>query len=185
MNKKLIVCVLTLLATICMQAANGKFIHVDNTTSKNLKPQLAFNQERQNGADVTTLLVWTVNVNDYNEFTDASRILIRFADGDRATLPRVKGSQVQKEKFNTKNGKATISYFKTITSYEVTPELIEKLQSGVAIIKVRVVFKENDAKDYDIAESYQEKMRDDLVRSFNEASQKNRQSTTDLSDEDF
>ena len=50
---------------------------------------------------------------------------------------------------------------------------------------MRVVFKENDAKDYDIAEGYQPKMASDLKQSLLDAIQKNRQSTTDLSDEDF
>lgn len=185
MKKMLSLCLIALLATFGLQAAQGKFIHVDVTTAKNLKPQLAFCQERQNGEDVTTLLLWTVNPNDYNEFSDASRLLVRFADGTTARLPRVKGSPVQKSKFNEKNGRATISYYKTITSYEVPQDVIDKLQEGQAIIKVRVVYKENDAKDYDILESYQEKMREDLVRSYSDASLKNRQSTTDLSDEDF
>lgn len=185
MRTKMMVCVMALLASMTMNAAQGKFIHVDNTTSKNLKPQLAFCQERQNGKDVNSLLLWTVNVNEYNEFTDASRLLIRFSDGEMVRLQRIAGSAVQKEKFNTKNGRATISYFKTITQYEVAPELIEKLQNGITIIKIRVVYKENDAKDYDIVESYQTKMAEDLLRSYQDASLKNRQSATDLSDEDF
>ena len=168
-----------------MAAERGKFIHVDSSVNKNLKPQIAFCQEHKNGQDVTTLLVKTVNVNAYNEFTDASRVLIRFADGKAVRLNRVAGSEVQKNKFSKKNGNATISYYETITSYEVTPEVIQKLEAGVAIIKVRVVFKENDAKDYDIAEGYQPKMAADLLKSYQEAELANRKSNTDLSDDDF
>ena len=173
-------------ATLGMSAAErGKFIHVDSSVNKNLKPQIAFCQEHKDGQDVTTLLVKTVNVNAYNEFTDASRVLVRFADGKAIRLNRVAGSEVQKNKFSKKNGNATISYYETITSYEVTPEVIKNLEAGVALIKVRVVFKENDAKDYDIAEGYQAKMAADLLKSYQEASQANRKSNTDLSDEDF
>lgn len=168
-----------------MAAERGKFIHVDSSVNKNLKPQIAFCQEHKNGQDVTTLLVKTVNVNAYNEFTDASRVLIRFADGKAVRLNRVAGSEVQKNKFSKKNGNATISYYETITSYEVTPEVIQKLEAGVAVIKVRVVFKENDAKDYDIAEGYQPKMASDLLKSYQEAELANRKSNTDLSDDDF
>ena len=168
-----------------MAAERGKFIHVDSSVNKNLKPQIAFCQEHKNGQDVTTLLLKTVNVNAYNEFTDASRVLIRFADGKAVRLNRVAGSEVQKNKFSKKNGNATISYYETITSYEVTPEVIQKLEAGVAIIKVRVVFKENDAKDYDIAEGYQPKMAADLLKSYQEAELANRKSNTDLSDDDF
>lgn len=168
-----------------MAAERGKFIHVDSSVNKNLKPQIAFCQEHKNGQDVTTLLVKTVNVNAYNEFTDASRVLIRFADGKAVRLNRVAGSEVQKNKFSKKNGNATISYYETITSYEVTPEVIQKLEAGVAVIKVRVVFKENDAKDYDIAEGYQPKMAADLLKSYQEAELANRKSNTDLSDDDF
>ncbi|MBR6829241.1 MAG: hypothetical protein IKM83_01330, partial [Paludibacteraceae bacterium] len=78
--KKVFSVMVALVLALSMNAAErGKFIHVDCTTSKNLKPQLAFVQDRINGEDVTTLLVKTVNVNNYNEFTDESRVLIRFA----------------------------------------------------------------------------------------------------------
>ena len=63
--------------------------------------------------------------------------------------------------------------------------MIEKLEAGIAIIKVRVVFKENEAKDYDISEGYQEKMSADLLKSYQEATLKNRKANADLSDEDF
>ena len=77
-KKIFMTCVVALFAALSMNAAErGKFIHVDNSVSKNLKPQLAFCQEHKDGKDVTTLLVQTVNVNGYNEFTDASRILMR------------------------------------------------------------------------------------------------------------
>lgn len=183
--KKVTLFLLALMSVTMMAAERGKFIHVDSSVNKNLKPQIAFCQDHKNGQDVTTLLIKTVNVNAYNEFTDASRVLIRFADGKAVRLNRVAGSEVQKNKFSKKNGNATISYYETITSYEVTPEVIQKLEAGVAIIKVRVVFKENDAKDYDIAEGYQPKMAADLLKSYQEAELANRKSNTDLSDDDF
>ena len=65
------------------------------------------------------------------------------------------------------------------------PEVIDKLKAGTAVIKVRVVFKENDAKDYDIVEGYQAKMAADLLKSYQDAELANRKSNTDLSDEDF
>ena len=184
--KKVFLAVLLMAATLGMNAAErGKFIHVDSSVNKNLKPQIAFCQEHKDGQDITTLLVKTVNVNAFNEFTDASRVLVRFADGKAIRLNRVAGSEVQKNKFSKKNGNATISYYETITSYEVTPEVIKNLEANIAIIKVRVVFKENDAKDYDIAEGYQAKMAADLLKSYQEASLANRKSNTDLSDDDF
>ena len=186
MKKVFNVLVALLMTTMLVNAAErGKFIHVDSSINKNLKPQIAFCQEHKNGQDITTLLVKTVNVNAYNEFTDASRVLIRFADGKAVRLNRVAGSEVQKNKYTKKNANATISYYETITSYEVTPEVIQKLKAGVAIIKVRIVYKENDAKDYDIAEGYQEKMAADLLKSYQDAELANRKSNTDLSDEDF
>ena len=174
-------------ATMSVNAApeRGKLIHVDNSTSKNLKPQIAFCQDRVDGQDVTTLLVKTVNVNAYNEFNDASRVLVRFADGKAIRLNRVAGSEVQKNKHTEKKGNATISYHDTFTSYEVTQEVIDKLKAGIAIIKVRIVFKENDSKDYDIVEGYQEKMASDLLKSYLEAADKNKKANSDTSDEDF
>lgn len=184
--KKVFLAVLLMAATLGMNAAErGKFIHVDSSVNKNLKPQIAFCQEHKDGQDITTLLVKTVNVNAYNEFTDASRVLMRFADGKAIRLNRVAGSEVQKNKYTKKNGNATISYYETITSYEVAPEVIKNLEANIAIIKVRVVFKENDAKDYDIAEGYQAKMASDLLKSYQEASLANRKNNTDLSDDDF
>lgn len=177
---------LVMAASMSLNAAErGKFIHVDATVNKNLKPQIAFCQTKQGGKEVTTMLVKTVDTNGFKDFTDASRVLLRFADGKAVKLNRVAGSEVQKNKFSKKNGNATISYFETITEYEVLPEVIEKLEANIAIIKVRIVVKENDAKDYDIAEGYQAKMAADLLKSYQDATLANRKSSTDLSDEDF
>ena len=166
-------------------AERGKFIHLDASVNKNLKPQIAFCQEHKDGKDVTTLIVKTVNTNEFNEFTDESRVLIRFADGKTTRLNRVAGSEVKKEKRTEKDARATITKYWTETVYEVTPEVISELEAGVAIIKVRVVYKANDAKDYDITEGYQPKMAADLLKSYQEAALKNKKSNTDLSDEDF
>lgn len=186
MKRTLIFCSLIVLSVLTLNAAGqGKFIHVDNSVSKNIKPQLAFYQDRVNGEDITSLLVWTTNVNQYNEFTNASRILIRFADGSMTRLTIAADKEVKKEKYSKKNGNATISYYKTISTYMTTPELLAKLEANIAIVKIRIVFKENDAKDYDIAESYQTKMAADLLQSYQDASHRNKKSTTDLSDEDF
>ncbi len=174
-------------ATMSVYAApeRGKLIHVDNSTSKNLKPQIAFCQDHVDGQDVTTLLVKTVNVNAYNEFNEASRVLVRFADGKAIRLNRLAGSEVQKNKHTEKKGTQTLTFYDTFTSYEVTQEVIDKLKAGIAIIKVRIVFKENDSKDYDIVEGYQEKMASDLLKSYLEAADKNKKAHSDTSDEDF
>lgn len=166
-------------------AERGKFIHVDNTTNKKLKPQLAFCVEHNDGIDITTLLVKTVNASAYNEFTDASRVLIRFSGGQAIRLNRIAGSAVEKNKNTEKKGNSTLTFYWTTTTYEVTPEVIEALENGENIIKVRIVFKENDAKDYEIVEGYQERMSSDLLKSYQEAVQNNRKSNSDLSDEDF
>lgn len=178
---------LLLATTMSINAGErGKFIHVDNSVNKNLKPQIAFCQDRKNGVDITTLLVQTVNTNSYFEFTDASRILLRFTNSDKTIrLNRVASSNVKTRKYTKKNGTATITFYETVTEYEVTPEVLQALTDGEAIVKVRVVFKENDAKDYEIAEGYQAKMATDLLKSFEEAKEKNAKSNGDMSDEDF
>ena len=175
-----------LMATMLVNAAErGKFIHIDSSVNKNLKPQIAFCQEQKNGQAVTTLLVKTVNTNAYNEFTGDSRILIRFADGKAVRLNRVPGVEVKKDKHTEKAANATITKYWTEVLYETTPDVIDRLEAGTAIIKIRVVYKENDAKDYEIAEGYQAKLAADLLKSYQEASQKNRQNNGDLADEDF
>ena len=160
MKKVFSVFVALVLALSMNAAERGKFIHVDASVNKNLKPQIAFAQEHKDGADVTTLILKTVNTNEFNEFTDASRILIKFSDGKNVRLNRVAGSEVKKNKVTEKVARATIT-------------------------KIRVVFKENDAKDYDIAEGYLEKMASDLLKSYQEAALKSRKANSDLSDEDF
>ena len=184
--KKIVSIIFALFMALSINAAErGKFIHVDSSVNKNLKPRLAFAQTHVDGEDITTLLVQTVNVDNYNEFSDASRILMRFADGVAVRLNRVAGSPVNTRKYSKKNGNATISFYETVTEYEVAPEVIEKLEAGIAVIKVRVVFKENDAKDYDIVEGYQPKMAADLYKSYQEAVDKNKKSHSDTSDDDF
>ena len=184
--KKVSIFLLALMSVAVMNAAErGKFIHVDNSVNKNLKPQIAFCQDHKDGKDVTTLIVKTVNTNAYNEFSNVSRVLIRFADGKAVRLNTVPGSEVKKYKNTEKLARETICKYWTETEYEVTPEVIQHLEAGSAIIKVRIVYKENDAKDYDIAEGYQAKMAADLLKSYKEAELACRKKNTDLSDEDF
>lgn len=184
--KKIFAMMMALMMALGMNAAErGKFIHVDCSTAKNLKPQLAFCVDQKDGAAVTSLLVHTVNVNQYNEFNDASRVLMRFADGTAVRLNRVAGSIVDKKKHTEKKGNATITYYATETLYEVAPEVIEKLEAGIAIIKVRIVFMENESKDYEIIEGYQAKFAADLFKSYQEAAQKNKKANSDTSDDDF
>lgn len=188
MKKSISLCFLAVLAAFCMTtsaAERGKFIHVDASVNKNLKPQIAFCQEHKDGKDITTLLVKTVNPNAFYEFSDASRILLRFADGKAVRLNTVAGSEVKKDKRTEKVGRETITKYWTETEYEVLPEVVDKLKNNIAIIKVRVVFKENDAKDYDITDGYQAKMAADLLKSYLEAEQKCKAANGDLSDEDF
>lgn len=184
--KKVFSVFVALVMALSMSAAErGKFIHIDCTTAKNIKPQIAFCQEHKDGADVTTLIVKTVNTNEFNEFTDASRVLVRFADGKAIRLNRVPGIEVKKNKITEKAARATITKYWTETTYEVTPEVISELEAGVAIIKMRIVYKENDAKDYEIADGYQAKMAEDLLKSYQEAALNNKKANRDISDEDF
>jgi len=187
MKKSIFILAAAMMAlTMGMNAAErGKFIHVDASVNKNLKPQIAFCQDIKGGNAVTTMIVKTVNTNEFNEFTNVSRILIRFADGKAVRLGRTAGVEVKKDKVTEKNQRATITKYWTETTYDVTPEVIEKLEAGIAIIKMRIVYKENDAKDYDIAEGYQAKMAADLLKSYQEANLKARKANSDLSDEDF
>ena len=188
MKKSISLCFLAALTALSMTmsaAERGKFIHVDNSSNKNLKPQLAFCLEHKDGKDITSLLLWTVQPNTYHEFGEAARILVAFADGYKVRLNRIGGSEEKRETYTQKASTATIKYYKSITAYETTPEVIEKLKNGTAITKVRVVFKENDAKDYEIAEGYQPKMAADLLKSYLEAEQKCKAANGDLSDDDF
>ena len=166
-------------------AERGKFIHVDASVNKNLKPQLAFSQAQKDGQPVTSLLVLTVNTNNFNEFSDASRVLLRFSDGKAVRLNIVPNAEIIKQKNTEKKGNATLTFYRTTSEYEVTPEVIEKLEAGVAIVKVRIVFQENELKDYDIAEGYQAKMAVDLLKSYQDAAYKNKKANGDLADEDF
>jgi hypothetical protein len=173
------------MALMISAAERGKFIHVDNTTGKNSKPQIAFCQDHQDGADVTTLIVKTVNTNEFNDFNEASRVLVRFADGKAVRLNLVPGSEVKKYKNTEKIARATITKYWTETSYEVSQDVIDRLEAGTAVIKIRIVYKENDAKDYDIPEGYQAKLAEDLLKSYQEAALNNKKAHTDASDEDF
>ena len=110
---------------------------------------------------------------------------LAFADGLKVRLNRIGGPEEKRETYTKKAGTATIKYYKTITAYEMDPEVLERLKNGIAITKIRVVFKENDVRNYEIAEGYQARMASDLLKSFLEASQKNKKANGDLSDEDF
>lgn len=184
MKKILSVLVALVLALGVNAAHRGKFIHVDASVNKNLKPQIAFCQDRKDGQNVTTLLVKTVNTNAYNEFTDASRVLLKFSDEKNIRLNRA-NAVVDKKKHSEKKGNQTMTFYETYTEYEVSPEVISKLEAGLSIVKVRIVFKENENKDYDLPEGYQPKFSADLLKSYQEADDKCKKANNDLSDEDF
>ena len=175
-----------LVIALSMSAAErGKFIHVDNTVNKNLKPQLAFRVDHKDSVDVTTMLVKMVSTSEYYSFTDASRVLIRLSNDKTIRLNRNSAAVSKEKKYSEKKGTATITFYPTITEYEVTPELIEALENGQTIVKVRIVPAENEKKDYDIVESYQARFSSDLLKSYQEAVQNNRKAHSDISDEDF
>ena len=53
MKKVFSVCFALFMALSMNAAERGKFIHVDASVNKNLKPQLAFVQDREDGQDIT------------------------------------------------------------------------------------------------------------------------------------
>lgn len=149
------------------------------------KPQMAVAQENVGAETVSYLVLKLTGSTEYNAFDNTSRILLRFSDDTKMTLPRVEGDEVKHESSNNVVNGTTLFYYRTYTRYQLSEEFISKIQQGVGIVKVRVVLSEGNARDYDIAPAYIPKMTERLQKSCSEAISAASKSQTVLSDDDF
>lgn len=152
---------------------------------KEYKPQLAVAQTNVGTEAKSYVVLRLTGSTDYTVYDETTRLLIRFADSTKAVLPQVAGDKIRKEHNNNVVNGATLSFYRTFTSYQLTPEIAEKIQSGVGILKIRVVIAKGNAKDYDIAPAYQAKFAELLQKSYAEAAAAAKKAQTQLSDDDF
>lgn len=152
---------------------------------KDYKPQIAIAQENTGANTASYLILRFTGSTDHAVFDPTSRLLIRFADSTTMTLPCLADHPIRKESSNRVINGTTLSYYRTFTYYQASPDFIDKVSQGIGILKIRIVFAEGNARDYDIAPAYIPKMAELLLKSYSQASATTQQSRTTLSDDDF
>ncbi len=183
----------SLLVAVCLATAlfaqeyRGAFVLFPDAKpqGKEYKPQLAIAQTNVGTETKSYAVLRLTGSTDYTVYDETTRLLIRFADSTKAVLPQVAGDKIRKEHNNNVVNGATLSFYRTFTCYQLTLEVAEKIQHGVGILKIRVVTSKGNAKDYDIAQSYQTKFAELLQKSYAEAAAAAKKAQTALSDDDF
>ena len=99
----------------------------------------------------------------YFRFDSDSRILIRFSDGHVSTLHRNTKFAVKQIYENTSYG----IFYKTLTDFDVDEETKRHLLNPeMGVVKIRVVFTNGNARDYDLPEKYQKKFTQHMIESY-------------------
>lgn len=187
MKRSLFLLALLAAVTLSAEEQRGTFVVFPDAKPQGAqyKPQMAVAQENVGANTVSYLVLKLTGSTDYNTFDNTSRILVRFSDDTKMTLPRVANDPVQKEKSNNVVNGATLFYYRTYTRYQLPEDFITKVQQGIGIVKVRIVLAEGNARDYDIAPAYMPKMTERLKKSCEEAVNASTKAQTVLSDDDF
>ncbi len=147
------------------------------------KPSLAFGQV--GSSYVLSLKV--VQPDMYARFDETSRILVKFEDDYVIKLPILYSSLgVSKNYDNSIVGKTIVHHYITYTSYELCKEFIDRIvNKEEKIKKIRIVFANGDATDYDINKKYMKKLTTGLKESYYRVVAKQQQKQKTLNDEDF
>ena len=154
-------------------------------------PSLAWNIEQctyPNGTSVKKelLTLLTVTSGDYHSFDSESRVLLRFTDESVSILRRDLNFEVERTYDNTWISGNLVDLRYSIVFLQLDSETRKKLfNQSLGIKKVRVVFSNGDAKDYDIKGKGVMKLPEELRASYVEATQDNNMRTQNSDDSTF
>ncbi len=181
---KKIFCLITIFYTVLLvsaQSSTGSFVMFPDGSlfGSAFKPKIAFYQDTD--PIIKNFFILSVAKNDgYADFDENSRMLIKFEDGSKFTLPILAG--VESRDFSYISN---ISVYNVLTMYRLDDQILEKIRNYESIIKIRIVYTNGDIDDYDIDESYQYKFIRKLNNSYNEVIEDNSQMKRNMNDDYF
>ena len=136
------------------------------------------------GVEVPSMCLYMNSSRDYDIYDEDSRILVKFDDDTKMTLPRKKGDQTLNEYSNQVLNGVLYRHYQTYTQYDVDTDFLNKiLQNG--IVKVRVVMTNGNVREYEIKGSYQREFTKKLKDSYVTARKANQQREKNMNDDNF
>ena len=155
----------------------------DKALGSYYKPSLAFGQV----GTTNVLSLKVVQPDMYARFDETSRILVKFEDDYVIKMPILYNSLGVTNKYdNMTSGISFYQFYTTYTSYELDEKFIDRIVNKEdKIKKIRIVFANGDAIDYEINKKYMKKLTTGLKESYYRVLAKQQQKQKTLNDEDF
>lgn len=180
--------ILFTLFSICSyaQVAIGNYTYFPDSKlmGRAYKPRIAFEKID----DLYSISVRCCDPRAYKLFDNESRVLLKFADNTSVRLDIIylNESSVIKSYDCSVDRFGTTHFYVTYTNYYISEDVIERILSrNESIIKIRLVYGNGEADDYDITEQYQQKLMEGLKKSYKEANQSQAKKKRILNDDDF
>lgn len=180
--------ILFALFSICSyaQVAIGNYTYFPDSKlmGRAYKPRIAFEKID----DLYSISIRCCDPHSYKWFDNDSRVLLKFADDTsvRLDIIYVNESSVVKSYDCNVDKFGTTHFYVTYTNYYIGDEVIERILSqNESIIKIRLVYGNGEADDYDISQQYQKKLMEGLIKSYKVANQSQAKKKRVLNDDDF
>ena len=140
------------------------------------------------GTSITneSLLLITTGMDGYYSFDADSRVLIRFTDESTSILRRDPDEIVENAYDNMWMGSSLMHFYKSYVTLQLDSETRTKFfNHSLGVKKIRIVYANGDAIDYEMKGKRIMKFPEELRESFEEASQKNDIRTKNNDDSTF
>ena len=141
-----------------------------------------------NGTSVIneSMLLITTGYENYYSFDTESRVLIRFTDESVSVLRRDLSERVENNYDNMWMGSSLMHFYRSYVSLQLDSETRAKLfNESLGIKKIRIVYANGDAVDYEMKGKRIMKFPEELRESYKEASQQNATRTKNSDDSSF
>lgn len=146
------------------------------------KPSIAFGQF----GSIFVLSLKVVQADNYALFDSDSRLLFKFEDEGVVKLPILFDIGITHNFDNMVSGISYYKFYTTYTSYELNEEFVDRIvNKEQKIKKIRIVFSNGEAIDYDINKKYMKKLTYGLKESYYRVISKQQEKQKILQDEDF
>lgn len=169
---------------LCMNFPKGGLLGIYNPALGWSISQCNFS----NGTSVKTesMILITTGAKTYYSFDSDSRILIRFTDESVSTMYRDMNDRVETKYENAWLGNTMAHYYMSYVRFQLDKDTRAKfLNPALGIKKIRIVFANGEAIDYELKGNRVMKFPEELRESYKQASNKNQQRIQNNDDSTF